>query len=304
MTGFDYQYSEDKGVKEEPTLTPTIKTNWRDNESRDEWKTFVNSAREILHRLVVYDVLSDQTETQLAIICHYQDSEPDSIEQAYDRASATGELYAKTVDSIPYPQSLYGTIVGDTTVTLISSDKSVIQAVIDGTYSTDEFANKMNIPQCCADESCTVHDDHGHTTQYYETAVRTSEQIDNGITNDVRTFERAREVMSACHSNPGVNTFWKYLGISFLTYTPCAFDCESAIEHARTRYDVLSEYEPDNANRIAEWLEFPLEYDSLNGVGHVKNEHFIMFFTDDWWWDKRHVVLNGGINSLEWKEVV
>lgn len=298
----EYAYSDMKGVRKEPTLTPTVKYNWRSPESRDQWQEFMASATETLHQLLLLDVIADTTETQIVIIEHYSADRPESIDRFEDTIETP--IYTQTTENIPYPHVLYRTENRSANVTVIGTDKARVQQVASGSVSTKQFAEWMNIPMCCREQMCDVDDQHGHDHQYYETIVQTATETTNGIVNSERTLESEREVMSACQMNPTLNTFWTDAGPTLLTYMPCSFTCENAVQHATQRYQLLEEHNHEMANTLGEWLKQPLEYDSLNGVGHIKNEHLIMFFTDDWYWDKRNGIVNGGIDSLDWKEVV
>lgn len=283
-------------------LTPTISHTWKSSESRDTWNQLLGE--NVLHTVLLLDVASE-SDTSGVILESYQDQHPTSISDVSEACDVDFEVYQ--CSTLPYPRGLYGTTTRGATKFIVTTPEhsSTAERISCGESDVDEFVEFLNIPQCCAERVVDVESDTGHEKQqYYSMIVDTATEDDDGIVNENRVVEENVEYMSACSMNPTINVFWKYFGVSLLQYRPCTLRCTEAIEQATHRYELLESYDSSVAERVGQWLSSPLEYDSLNGIGHIKNEHIIILFTDDHYWSKSHGVVNGGIDTLEWKDVV
>lgn len=285
-----------------PELTPTISHTWKGVESRNVWNGLLRE--NVLHTVLLLDVVSN-SDTNGVILESYQDKRPSSIRNISEAYDVDFTVYQ--CSTLPYPRGLYGTTTKGATKFIVTTPEhaSTAEKISCGDVSVETFSEFVNIPQCCVDRVIKVESETGHQKQqYYSMIVDTATNDDNGIVNESRVVEENTEYMSVCSMNPTINVFWKYIGISLLSHRPCTLRCSESVEIATHRYNLLEEYDGDVAQRVGEWLRLPLEYDSLNGVGHIKNEHIILLFTDDQYWNKSHGVVNGGIETLEWKDFI
>lgn len=296
---FEFSYSDKKGVVEEPSLPKSLTFNYKYENAKEEWEKYIPCV-DVLNELLIRDVASDKTRSKIAIIQH-RDEHPSIVDDFNNLTTELG-LFSKQVGDIEYSEYLYNYTLYDSNTTLVSQSIEDINSVINGNMSESELASLLGISNCCYERSKNTFDDVQHINQFVECGVE-SFDCDSDIFQ-CRDIEGHTEEVFSCDVNYGALTIWKYIGIAFLTYTPCSWGCDEAVEHARERYRILYDVYPEYASVFINWLDNPVTYDSLNGIGHIKNDYITLILTDDFYWEKRIVQINGGIKTVPWIEYI
>lgn len=274
------------------SLDRVAKTNPKTGGARDYWnghfREFRNSAVPDLVKNILLDdthpqrvaVIALSKEKRSTLSSEYQSVgiEVDEIGAEIEGSSILGMKNAFTVG-----EGAYDLVVAGGQKSEIDKFKSALQKSKQESIVSSEVGELLGLPDCCLHVGMEQ-TERGDEDRIYEAACRT----------DSAESRETNGTVNVSNPYPLLNVQWRFIGLQFLPYVPCSFDCEHSIRVGYRNYKVLHETGHGAvADAILSWLDLNSVWNGYSGLAHVKNTYWIGNYTTDDYWGEKVVIWNG-----------